>query len=455
MQFDMEMAQTQEMRPSPMLVMRMNMLLLSSLELQQVIAQELEENPALEADEVDVCPLCSQPWADCRCWSGLNLSDLQAGQTALEDDELDMWSMMPGPISLSEYLHRELSPQIDREDGFIAEYLIGNLDEHGFLGVTVEDLARGLRVEVERVAAVLKQLQAVGPVGIGASDAQECLLLQLRRWEERGRAHPLARPLLEDYFVPLGEGRYGYIARCLKVNTEEVVEARDFIRAHLRPYPVPDLTELGSAGIATDTPYVAPDVIVRERAGAPGEFDVEVVESRHFVLKVAPYYQELAHTLSSMSHPSVTREDQEVVKGYVTRARMFIRHLRERRETLRCVAEYVVEQQKDYLRYGSRHLKPLTRAEVAVALGFHESTISRATANKFVLLPSYHVVPFGQFFQASLPVQEVLKEIIAGEPNPMTDAQLVEALAGRGYQLARRTVAKYRAQLGILPSVLR
>ncbi|MCW5850435.1 MAG: RNA polymerase sigma-54 factor [Anaerolineae bacterium] len=455
MQFDMEMAQTQEMRPSPMLVMRMNMLLLSSLELQQVIEQELEENPALEADEVDVCPLCSRPWADCRCWSSINTPDVSAGQTNGEDDELDMWAMLPRPISLSEYLYRELSPQIDREDNFIAEYLIGSLDEHGFLGVTVEDLARGVRVEVERVAAVLKQLQMVGPVGIGARDARECLLLQLRRWEERGQAHGLARPLVEEYFEALGEGRYGYIARCLKVSTEDILAGRDFIRNHLRPYPVPDLSELGASGAAADTPYVAPDVIIRERVGAPSEFDVEVVESRHFVLKVAPYYQELAHTLAAVSHPSVTREDQEVVKGYVTRARMFIRHLRERRETLRCVAEYVVEQQKDYLCHGSRHLKPLTRAEVAAALGFHESTISRATANKFVLLPSYHVVPFSQFFQASLPVQEALKEIIASEPNPMTDAQLVEALGRRGYQLARRTVAKYRAQLGILPSVMR
>ena len=170
-------------------------------------------------------------------------------------------------------------------------------------------------------------------------------------------------------------------------------------------------------------------------------------------MRIAPYYQRMAKRTDDVG--GVQARDREQVRDYVNRARAFLSHIQERRMTMRRVSDYIVERQKEFLRHGTRHMKALTRAEVAEAIGLHESTVSRATANKYVMLPWRQVVPFSHFFQASLSVRDVLREIIVSEDKPLTDAELVKRLADKGYHIARRTVAKYRDQLRILPSSLR
>ncbi len=453
MSMEMEMTGSMDMRPSPTLVVFTQILQLSSQELAQAISAEVQSNPALEVEEREICPLCGDPAATCSCtWSRLREAEEYGSVAKDEDEEFDPLTIVAGQVSLEENLLREVGLNIRAEDRFIAEYLIGCLDERGFLDLTVEEAAASLGVSVERVEEVLTLIQSVGPLGVGARSVQECLELQLRRWEEYGLAHPLARRIVEDYLEELGEGKYGQIARHLGVSPDTVIEARDFIRAHLRPYPIPDLAQLGSWARPSETPYVAPDVVIREKDGASGEFEVEVVESRRFAMRVTPFYQRIAR---KNDEGQMRAQDREQVRDYVNRAKAFLAHIQERRETMRRVAEYIVERQKDFLRYGTRHMKPLTRAEVAEAIGLHESTVSRATANKYVMLPWRQVVPFSHFFQASLSVRDVLREIITSEDKPLTDAQLVSRLAEKGYHIARRTVAKYRDQLGILPSSLR
>ncbi|MFN8474608.1 MAG: RNA polymerase factor sigma-54 [Anaerolineae bacterium] len=454
---DMEMFHVQEMRPSPTLVAFSQMLQLSGTQLQQAIKQEVEENPALEVEEHEICPLCGEVLSRCHCPVASEWMEPRHLQDSDEDDEYDVLTSVAGQVTLAEHLLRDVSAQIPDEDLFIADYLIGSLDEHGFLDDDVEVVAATLGVDIARVEAILKRIQTVGPVGVGARDVRECLLMQLQRWEERGKAHPLVRPIIENYWSDLGEGRYSYIARALKTDTATVHTARDFIRGYLRPYPVPDLSELGSWAQPTDTPYIAPDIVIRSRPEAPDEFDVEVVESRRYSLRITPMYQELAKPAKTkkLDQPALRPQDQEVIQGYFSRARDFLSRLRDRRETMARVSRYVVERQKGFLLHGPRHLVPLTRAEVAEALGMHESTISRATAEKYVMLPDRQVIPFETFFQPALSVQDVLKEIISQEPKPLTDAQLVEKLAAKGYHIARRTVAKYRARQQIPPSSLR
>ncbi len=451
---DMEMFHVQEMRPSPTLVAFSQMLQLSGMQLQQAIKQEVEENPALEVEEHEICPLCGEMLSRCHCPVASERMEPRQLQDS-DDDEYDVLTSVAGQVTLAEHLLRDVSAQIDEEDLFIADYLIGSLDEHGFLDEDVEEVAATLGVDVARVEDVLQRIQTVGPVGVGARDVRQCLLMQLARWEERGKAHPLVRPIIENYWTDLGEGRYSYIARALKTDTVTVHAARDFIRGYLRPYPVPDLSELGSWAQPTDTPYIAPDIVIRTRPEAPNEFEVEVVESRRYNLRITPLYQELAKPPKKSEQPTLRPQDQEVIQGYFTRARDFLSRLRDRRETMARVSRYVVERQKGFLMHGPRHLVPLTRAEVAEALGMHESTISRATAEKYVMLPDRQVIPFETFFQPALSVQDVLKEIISQEPKPLTDAQLVEKLAAKGYHIARRTVAKYRARQQIPPSSLR
>ena len=147
--------------------------------------------------------------------------------------------------------------------------------------------------------------------------------------------------------------------------------------------------------------------------------------------------------------------DRKHIQQYVSRAKMFMSNVNQRRETMAKIARALIQYQEDYLRQGVRHLRPLTRAQVASVTSLHESTVSRATAGKYVMLPSGQVVPFSDFFTASLSVKDVIKEIIVREGKPMTDREIVARLHDQGIRVARRTVAKYRSQLKILPSKLR
>jgi RNA polymerase sigma-54 factor len=328
---------------------------------------------------------------------------------------------------------------------------VGSLNEQGYLDISVEEVANTLSVDVERVEQVLMKLQEVAPVGVGARDVPECLLLQMRRLESEGVTHPYVEQIIRNHWRDLGEHRYGAIAQMLGVSYDSVVEARDFIRQHLRPYPL-DRSSIDGGVNPSQIAYLTPDVIIREEED---KLVAEVVESQRYFLRLSPLYQELARQPSRGEDASVTPEEKEHLTMFVGRAQLFLTNLRQRRETIRRISEYLIQRQEPFLRKGVRHLTPLTRAEVAAAIGVHESTVSRATANKHVQLPSHEVIPFSHFFTASLSVKDVLNELISNEQRPLTDQELVEMLRSRGFDVARRTVAKYRNQLGILASTLR
>lgn len=447
-----------EQRPSPTLVTFTQILALSSHELQQAIHQEISENPALELlDNDDTCMRCGERLFNGTCprCDGMGDDDWQSpGQSQEYDEDFDPFTLIANQMSLSEALMYELVAILPKEDYFIAEYLCGSLDESGLLDTTVEEVAKTLGVDEERVIQVLGALQSVGPLGVGARNVQECLDIQLRRWEELGEAPALARPIVEEHLVELGEGKYGHIANQLGVDYEDVIAARDFIRNHLRPFPIADISEVEHWRSVSDTPFIAPDIVITARDDNPQEFEVSGVESRRAALRINPMYTELAEQIT-VADNQVSGDDADHVKSYVNRARAFTSHINERRRTMKRVALYVVERQTEFLRHGWRELRPLTRAEVADALDLHASTVSRATADKYGMLPGGQVISFAKFFQAALSVQDVLREIIEKEAEPLTDAKLVERLSEAGYQVARRNVAKYRNQMGILPSSLR
>jgi RNA polymerase sigma-54 factor len=148
-------------------------------------------------------------------------------------------------------------------------------------------------------------------------------------------------------------------------------------------------------------------------------------------------------------------KDREHIRHYISRAKMFMANLNQRRQTMQKIGDFLAGYQEEFLVHGIRYLKPLTRAMVAHYTGMHESTVSRATAGKWVMIPSGKVIPFSDFFTPALNVKDVIKELIESEEEPLTDQQITERLAAYGHHIARRTVAKYRDQLGILPSSLR
>jgi RNA polymerase sigma-54 factor len=462
MHIGMGQRQDLSMRPSPSLIAFAEILAYTGVELQDAILMEVADNPALDLAERNVCPACGdfllEDGTCYRCGRGEDLArtaerDLQEP----DEDDYDVLTHVADQRSLEEHLLLELGTILEDTDLPAAEYLIGELDDTGFLETPLDLVAGSVGVPVERVEHVLAVLQRVGPLGLGARNVRECLLIQLDRWEELGQGDRIARTMVEDHLEELGRGKYGQIARALGVEHDEVIAARDFIRAHLRPYPIAEASDLEPWEHGDAPGYIAPDVVVR--IDDEGAIDVEVVESRRFALSINPMYRELVSRLEQGAEEDAKKglstDDRDHIQAQVSRARQFLTHIQERRDTLRRVTAYVMARQEAFLRKGPRYLAPLTRAEVAEALSLHESTISRAVGGKYVLLPSRQIVPYSDFFKAALSVHDVLREIVDNESTALTDSELVDELASRGYKIARRTVAKYRNEMGILPSSMR
>ena len=452
----------------------------SAEELEQSIAQEVDQNPALEVDEQPQCLRCGATLhaGVCRSCDGATdetVADLAENlgngyeierrndDLAADANEQDPLAFLRAEDSLPECLLRQLGAVLAQDEQPIAEYLVGNLDTHGYLTVSVRETAEALRVDPARVEAVLQTLQALDPPGIGARNLQECLLLQLELFEQEGSAPPLARPLLEDHLAALGEHHFAEIGHALGVSSGEVEAAWRFIRANLNPYPAhafepDDVQNPGLGTVSERSVLVRPDVVIRRIDHE--EFEAEVVERRRYRFAVNAIYQSLYQRCKGRANGArgdLSADERQHVRQYALRARFFMDCVAQRWETLLRITEALIDQQYEFLEHGVRFLKPLTRGELASCVGLHESTVSRATANKYVLLPCGRTVPFDDFFDGSLAVKDALRELIATEDarTPSSDAELARQLSEHGIRIARRTVAKYRDALGIMPSRFR
>jgi len=467
-------APVQVQRASPQLVAANHILALSSAELQSLISKEMAENPALEMEENPVCPTCGRPLQGTICPNCLSLSpssqqvsdreefldestlwQFQATSGSGDDEEFDPTTHVPAQMSLAEHLTLSLQAQLPSKDAQMIEYLVGNLDDKGFLSCTVDEVVNLFGVSPERVERAIAHLQAMEPIGIGARNVRECLLIQLKYIEAQGLYQPYAYEIIDRYLTQLSEHKYGQIAAQLGVTSDMVHQVSEFIKRNLNPHPARGYLGLNLADGSEHTSHIMPDVIISRRQIYEGYlYDVEVVESKRFYLHVSSSYSQLYGEVSGR-HSLLTEDERRHIQQYVSRAKLFIANINQRRQTLYKITRCLVDLQKDFLDQGIRHLRPLTRARVASELGMHESTVSRATASKFVMLPSREVIPFSHFFVANLSVKDVIKDLIGHELTPLTDQELADMLCERGIRVARRTVAKYREQLGILPSSLR
>jgi RNA polymerase sigma-54 factor len=476
---DLKLLPQQQLKVTPKQIAANYILQLSSLELQDVINQELQENPALDLEEVQVCPLCGQPLAGRVCvncfgignrpYKGADdvetepLEGTSLMQRDEEDDELDPIVRAEAEQTLAEYLSWNARVLLPTRLHPVVEYIIGNLNDAGYLELSLEEIARTMKVTIADATEALRTIQSIEPWGIGARDTRECLLIQMDHLAEIGEIVPdHARAIVTDHFRELGEHKFGDIAQTLRVTREDVQIAWDYIKETLNPFPAhafaagPDGTSIGGRQVA-----LRPDVIIFKNEQE--QFEVEVIESRRFALRVNPVYRQLVSQLQAARSaggqaPAMSDDDRQHIRQYVTRAKFFIDNINQRRQTIGRITDVIVECQRDFLDRGVQSLRPLTRAEVGERIGMHESTVSRATAGKYVLLPSGQVVPFSMFFTASLGTKDVIKNIIEAEDRsrPYSDQEIVEKLRGEhGIILARRTVAKYREELQILPARLR
>jgi RNA polymerase sigma-54 factor len=417
---------------SPALIAFSEMLILPYTAMQSVIEDELCANAALERLDADDCPICRGTWrARCpvcsvpaRGGTASRVADV-ADRTATEAD--------------THALLRAVRLETTAAEAPIVEYLIDSLDEHGLLDRSCAQLAADLGVAESAMARVLEVIRRSGPPGIGATSIAECLLLQLDALgldDDRAR---LARAVIADHLPALSRGHFASIATALGASRTQVQQVLDLIRRRLRPYPAFD----GNAPVVAR--YVVPDIVVREHDELAGAFTVELVEPALTRLGVRP-----GPRRRTTGTPGVDTQGESV-----PRARSFLAQLHDRWDTLRRVAEYTVQQQREFLVNGPVALRPLTRSRVAAALDLHESTVSRAIADKYALLPGGTMVPLSRFFGVGGGVDGELRRLLTSADGPMSDQRLADRLREAGYPIARRTVAKRRARLGFAAAPLR
>jgi len=454
-------------KTTPKTVVRSGLLELASVELEQAIQTELAENPALEVTEAGYCEICGSVLSGSSCpqcrggtertvQRAFDEEDTYGGAGGWTEDDWDPFSSVAAPWSFREHLLWQLSPQLSGIELEIASLLLENLDHRGLLDCEIDSIAAAVDVRASRVEAVLSAIQRQDPVGIASRTVEESLLLQLDALDGDWELVELSRHLIQDHWVSLCKGKLGKIAGRLRVAEEDVGRARDFIKANLDPYPIHACIQSHtSTQQPVDAAYLRPDVIIT-LLGPEGEEEcvMQFPEEKRFRLALDRGYQTMSETLEARA----TGEDSEAyehVRQCVEGGRLFISAWHERWQTLHRVVGQLVEHQREFLLKGERHLRPLTRAQLAEELGLHESTVSRAVASKYALLPGGRIVALADFFDGSLGAKSLIKEWVSHEGHPLTDGELVELLAETGISVARRTVAKYRQALGILPSELR
>lgn len=351
--------------------------------------------------------------------------------------------------SLADHLTWQLRMQGMREEHqLVGDVLIGNVDENGYLRMTIDEAAIEAGVEPSVVEAVLSRLQEFDPAGVFAADLRECLLLQVKELEIDERLRGNAAAIIDGYLSLLESKRFDKLAKELKLTKADISEAVAVI-AKLEPKP-------GRNFITEEPRYVTPDVFVYKM---DGEWVVQLNDDGMPRLRVSNSYRQLLTGADSGA------EAKSYIREKLSAAQWLIRSIQQRQSTLFRVTTSIIRFQQDFLDHGVKALRPLVLKDVAADIGMHESTVSRATANKYVHTPQ-GTLELKYFFTSSIrtstggegvsaeSVKEKIKGIIENEDprRPCSDQHIAETLGAEGVEIARRTVAKYRELMGILPS---
>ena len=472
-------AQKLEQRLSPQQIQLMKLLQVPTMELDQRIKQEIEENPALEegADELDEDYdkdeeydddyEDDEPEFDISAYIDEEGSDYKTKADNTSKDDEERVVPLSGEQSFQEKLIEQLHLLDLTDDQFqVAEVIIGNLDESGYLkrdiDALVDDLAFSLNVivtekEVEEVLAVIQELD---PAGIGARDLQECLLLQINRKQDGDITRFTAKVILEKYFEEFTKKHYERIASKLEIEDEDLKEAIDEI---LRLNPKPG----GSMRETSKTHHqIIPDFMITE---FEGQLELTLNGRNAPELKVSRTYEQMLRNYAEGAKTSRADKDALIfVKQKLDSAKWFIDAIKQRQNTLLTTMDAIMNYQKEYFLSGDEtRLRPMILKDIAEIVGLDISTVSRVANSKYVQT-GYGIFSLKYFFSESLStdsgeevstreVKKILSEAIEAEVKrkPLTDEKLMDLLREKGYNIARRTVAKYREQLNIPVARLR
>jgi RNA polymerase sigma-54 factor len=463
---------SQQLVMTPQLQQAIKLLQLSRLEMVEAINRELEENPLLEeetdedffADEEqavkpDEIRTSEQPreitgegdGRDDFDWDNY-LEDFGPVGTIREraqPEEGPMWdNVLTKAPNLTDHLLWQLRlSRLSEEEMIIGENIIGNLDGNGYLTCTVEEIASQLGVTPEHVEKVLEKVQSFDPPGVGARDLKECLLIQAKALEVH---NTVVEEIIKEHLKDLETKNYALIAKKLKIPIEEVMHAVAII-SNMDPKP-------GRAYTDERVQSIVPDVYVIK---VGDEYRVFLNDDGLPRLRISNFYREI---MAGLEGSKEGEEGKRYIKDKIKSAMWLIKSIQQRQKTILKVAESIVRFQKEFFDHGIEYLKPLVLRDVAADVGMHESTISRVVTNKYMQTPA-GLFEMKFFFSSGLPtaqgeaiastsVKEEIKKLIAEEDpqKPLSDSEIVKLLKKKGIHIARRTVAKYREMMNILPS---
>ncbi|PYJ06084.1 MAG: RNA polymerase sigma-54 factor [Verrucomicrobia bacterium] len=455
---------------SPQLQQSLLILQTPLLELRNLVQQEMETNPVLEElpeepgadernevepsaddnfkNEFEKLASLDEEWRDYMAQSASYPEGFRDSKEA-QDKRQFVFDSIPVQETLQQNLIGQLNQSLlSASDRKAAELIIGNIDDNGFLQSTPEEMALNSGIPKEDFEKMLVLIQSFYPSGVGARDLRECLLIQLARG---GKERSLEYKIVSEHMEDLGKRRFPEIARRMGISVEDVQKAADNI-ARLNPRP-------GQVFAAAPQNYVLPDVMVEK---VDGEYQVSSNNEQIPHLRISNLYKDII-----ASGNTQTSDVKDYVRDKIRSGKFLIRSIHQRQQTILNIAWQIVSRQRDFLEHGPSHLKPMTMGNVADAVGLHETTVSRAVSGKYMATPQ-GVFEMKYFFTSgyqtatgeslsNTSVKEAILDLVKHENGsaPLSDHEIVEILGERGIPIARRTVAKYRTELNILPSHMR
>jgi RNA polymerase sigma-54 factor len=440
------------------------------LELRNLVQQEMETNPVLEElpdesrtderdstepsadnnfkEEFEKLVSLDEEWRDYMAQSASYSSESFRDSQEAKDRRQFFFDSIAVQETLQQHLVAQLNQTaLNAHDRKAAELIVGNIDENGFLQSTPEEMALSSGIPKEDFEKMLALIQGFYPPGVGARDLRECLLIQLQR---EGRESSLEYRIVSEYMEDLGKRRFPEIARRMGISVEEVQRAANKI-ARLNPRP-------GQVFAAAPQNYVLPDVTVEK---VDGDYQVVLNNEQIPHLRISNIYKDI------IAQGNNGAEVKDYIRDKIRSGKFLIRSIHQRQQTISNIAHQIVSRQRDFFEHGPSHLKPMTMGEIADAVGVHETTVSRAVSGKYMATP-HGIFEMKYFFtsgyqtatgesMSNTSVKEAILDLVKHEDGnaPLSDQQLVEILTERGIPIARRTVAKYRTELNILPSHMR
>ncbi|WP_176124609.1 RNA polymerase factor sigma-54 [Clostridium felsineum] len=458
MNFELNLTQQQKLVMTQQMQMSIKLLQMSNIELNDYIKRELEENPLLEGkerqnDKEYRSDMSKVDYKEFIKYLDFDNYTHENYHYRNEEEEVSPFNFIGNKKSFTEYLLDQLGEiSIDRYTRPICEYIIENLNSNGYLPDTIEDISRDLHKNFKSVQKALEIVQSLDPSGVGARDISECLKLQIKR---KNVNDITLMEIVDKHLADIAENKYSLMAKELNIDPKEAQEYGDYIKS-LEPKP--------SRGFYTgdEVKYVVPDAFIRK---IDNDFYVIMNDSSLPKLSINSTYKNILNNEND-------KKDVEYVKEKLNSAMFLLKSIEQRKSTLHEVLNEILKYQNDYFNGITNYLKPMTLKDISEKLEIHESTVSRAIREKYVYVDTKGLLKIRDMFTTGIStlvnqankedlstqkIKNEIKELIAKEEkeSPLSDQKISEVLKEKGMNISRRTVAKYREEIGIKSSAKR